>query len=109
MMNSLDNWLGIDRNFNIFIGIATFLGFASAIVYTYFLGKIGKKDEYSIQIRLNVTNKMFITFIIMFTAFFLITPSEMVHFKQILSMCFSITFLVGAIFAAYYYVRDFRN
>ncbi|PQP85199.1 hypothetical protein C0Q44_12135 [Paenibacillus sp. PCH8] len=109
MMNNLDRWLDVSSNFNIFIGVVTFIGIISAFVYTLFLNKIGKKDEYSLQIRLNVTNKMFISLIIVFALFVVLVPNDMLHYKQIIYMCFAVTVLVGAISAAYYYVRDFKN
>lgn len=109
MINNLDTWLENAENFNLFVGIISSVGILSIIIYTIFLNKIGKKDEYSLQIRLNVTNKMFISLILLFTIFALIVPNEVVHFKQIIYMFFSITVLVGAISAAYYYVRDFKG
>ncbi|KKO52454.1 hypothetical protein [Paenibacillus sp. DMB20] len=109
MINHLDVWLGNNSNFNLFVGIISSVGLISAIIYTYFLSKIGKKDEYSLQIRLNVTNKMFISLTILFILFALFVPSEVVYVKQIIYMCFSITVLVGAISAAYYYIRDFKS
>ncbi|USB33044.1 hypothetical protein [Paenibacillus sp. YPG26] len=109
MINNLDTWLGNGSNFNLFIGIVTFIGILSISIYTYFLNKIGKKDEYSMQIRLNVMNKMFITLAILFIAFIFVVPSGLVYYKQLIYLCVSITALVGAVSAAYYYVRDFKN
>lgn len=108
-MINLDSWLDNGSNFNLFIGIVTSVGILSMIIYTYFLNKIGKKDEYSMQIRLNVTNKMFISLAILFIAFIFVVPNGLVYYKQLIYMCVSITALVGAISAAYYYVRDFKS
>jgi uncharacterized membrane protein len=108
-MNNLDRWLDVSSNFNIFIGVITCIGIVSIVIYTLFLNKIGKKDEYSLQIRLNVTNKMFISLIILFTLFVFLVPNNMLHYKQIIYMCFALTVLVGAVSAAYYYIRDFKN
>lgn len=109
MINQLDTWLDKGSNFNLFIGIVILIGAVSLVIYTYFLNKIGKKDEYSLQIRLNVTNKMFITLIILFIAFIFVVPKDIVYYKQLIYLCFSITALVGAISAAYYYIRDFKK
>lgn len=109
MLNNLDPWLDIRSNFNLFVGIVTSVGLISVIIYTYFLNKIGKKDEYSLQIRLHVTNSMFISLLVLFTVFSVVVPDETVYYKQIIYMCFSIAVLVGAISAGYYYVRDFKN
>lgn len=109
MLNNLDKWLNVMENFNWFVGVVSFVGLLSMVVYTLFLNKIGRKDEYSLQIRLNVTNNMFISIIIIFIVFFLVAPSGLVHYKQIIAACFTITVLVGAISSVYYYVRDFKN
>ncbi|WP_106765806.1 hypothetical protein [Paenibacillus faecalis] len=109
MITNLDVWLGESSNFNLFVGIITSTGIISAIIYTYFLSKIGKIDEYSLQIRLNVTNKMFITLMLLFIIFVLFVPSDVVYMKQIIYMFFAITALVGAVSAAYYYYRDFKR
>lgn len=109
MLNNLDKWLDVKENLNLFVGIISFVGLLSMVVYTLFLTKIGKKDEYSLQIRLNVTNKMFITLMILFIAFALIVPNGLVYYKQLIYAFFSITVLVGAISSAYYYFRDFKD
>lgn len=109
MVNDLDKWLNVTENFNLFVGIISFVGLLSIVVYTFFLTKIGKKDEYSLQIRLNVTNKMFITLMILFIAFTFVVPNGLVYSKQFIYACFSITALVGAISSGYYYFRDFKN
>lgn len=109
MITNLDVWLGESSNFNLFVGIITSIGIISAIIYTYSLSKIGKIDEYSLQIRLNVTNKMFITLMLLFIIFVLFVPSDVVYMKQIIYMFFAITALVGAVSAAYYYYRDFKR
>lgn len=109
MISSLDLWLSHVNNFNLFVGIVIFIGISSMAAYTYFLNKIGKKDEYSLQIRLGVTNKMFISLVILFMMFIFVVPSGLVYYKQLIALCISITALVGAISAAYYYVRDFKG
>lgn len=109
MVNNLDMWLANISNFNLFVGVICSVGLISAVIYTYFINKIGKRDEYSLQIRLNVTNIMFISLVILFTAFVLVVPSEVVYYKQIIFTNFSITALAGAISAAYYYFRDFKH
>lgn|GEM_PF-1753919 len=107
MFEDFDKWLDVSRNFNSFLGVTGAIGLLSMLVYTFFLSKIGKKDEYSIQIRLNVTNKMFTTLMILFIAFFLFVPSEFIHYKQLIAAFASTTLLVGAITSLYYYFRDF--
>lgn len=109
MINELDVWLSNGSNFNVFVGIITFVALISVVVYTYFLNKIGKKDEYSLQIRRSVTSKMFISLVILFIAYIFVVPGNLVYYNQLIYMCFSITALVGAVSAAYYYVRDFKS
>ena len=109
MLNDLDQWLNVTKNFNLFVGVAIFVGLLSVVVYTLFLNKIGKKDEYTLRIRLNVTNNMFITLVITVTAFILLTSNGFVHYSQLIIACFIIAILVGAISSVYYYYRDFKN
>lgn len=59
---------------NFYVGNMPLLGWGY-VLYTFFLSNIGKKNEYSLQIRLNVTNKMFITLTDLFIAFILVVPS----------------------------------
>lgn len=49
------------------------------VLYTFFLRKIGEKNEYSLQIRLNVTNKMFITLTDLFIAFILVASFRLFY------------------------------
>lgn len=90
-------------------GVITFIGLLSMVVYTLFLNKIGKKDEYSLKIRLNVTNNMFIALVITFIVFFIVVPDGFIHYKQIIAALIAITALVGAISTIYYYRRDFKS
>ncbi|MGG4398035.1 hypothetical protein ABEX25_27460 [Paenibacillus thiaminolyticus] len=109
MLNDLDKWLDVPGNLNLFVGIVSSIGLLGVVLYSFFLTKIGKKDEYSLQIRLNVTNKMFITLTVLFTAFIFVVPNGLVYYKQLIIACFCITLLVGAISSAYYYFRDFKK
>ncbi|MFF2888554.1 hypothetical protein [Paenibacillus sp. NPDC057967] len=109
MVHELDQWLKVMDNFNLIVGIMDLVGLLSIVAYTIFLTKIGKKNEYNLQIRLNVTNKMFVTLMVLFIAFIFLVPSGMVHYKQLVYLLFSITALVGAIASGYYFFRDFKS
>ncbi len=109
MIELLDNWLEISRNFNLFVGMTTAVALLSAAAYTYFFNKIGKTDEYGVKIRLNVTNRMFSTLMGLLILFVLLVPQNTEHFRQMLLLCFSVTALVGAVSAGYFYVRDFKS
>ncbi|REK77719.1 hypothetical protein [Paenibacillus paeoniae] len=108
MYKHVDQWLAVSDNFNLFIGILCVIGFGSAIMYTIFLNKIGKKDEYSLQIRLNVTNKMFIALLVLLVAA-TFPDGSAVYFKQLIYSCGVLTMLVGALSSGYYYYRDFKS
>lgn len=109
MITNWDTWLGVSSNFNLFIGILSAVAIISAAAYTIKLSLIGKKDEYSLQIRLQVTNNMFGTLMLLFIIFAFLMPNEIEHYKQIIFTSIPITALVGAISAGYYYIRDFKR
>jgi drug/metabolite transporter (DMT)-like permease len=107
MIEYLDHWLEVSGNFNLFVGVVAAVALLSAAAYTYFFTKIGKTDEYGLKIRLSVTNWMFSTLMGMLVLFVLLVPQHTEHFRQLLLLCFSVTAMVGAVSAVYFYVRDF--
>lgn len=109
MIEYLDSWLDVSGNFNLFVGAVTAVALLSAAAYTYFFSKIGKTDEYGVKIRLSVTNWMFSTLLGMLVLFVLLVPQHTEHFRQMLLVCFSVTALVGAVSAGYFYKRDFKS
>lgn len=109
MIEYLDNWLEVSGNFNLFVGVVAAVALLSAAAYTYFFTKIGKTDEYGLKIRLSVTNGMFSTLMGMLILFVLLGPQHTAHFRQMLLLCFSVTALVGAVSAGYFYKRDFKS
>ena len=108
MIDLLNNWmLKSSQNFNIIVGVTTFLYAVSVIVLVIIIRKFGKSDERTETITLKIVSTMFITKLIMNTLFILLVDSQIDFFRQIFILFEGITFLVGAVYAFKLYRQDF--
>ena len=108
MIDLLNNWmLKSSQNFNIIVGVTTFLYAVSVIVLVIIIRKFGKSDERTETIKLKIVSTMFITQLIMNTLFILLVDSQIDFFRQIFILFEGITFLVGAVYAFKLYRQDF--
>jgi len=109
MIDVLDKWmLESVGNFNIFVGVMTFIYIGSLLVLFFVGKKFGKPDERTNAIYLKIISSMFTTQLIVTTIFISLVDSNIVYFRQFLLLFQAIVFLVGAINAFRLYKKDFN-
>ncbi|MCH7320477.1 6-aminohexanoate hydrolase [Solibacillus sp. MA9] len=109
MIDVLDRWmLESVVNFNIFVGIMTFIYIGSLLVLFFVGKKFGKPDERTNSIYLKIISSMFSTQLIMTGMFISLVDNDIQNFRQFLLLFQAIVFLVGAISAFRLYKKDFN-
>lgn len=109
MIDMLDNWmLESSGNFTI-IGVLTIVIYLGSLLAVFYFGsKIGKSDERTIPIHLNIIFCMFTTQLIINATYISSVDRDIEHFRLIFILFQGIVFLVGAIYAFILYRRDFK-
>ncbi|ATP39784.1 6-aminohexanoate hydrolase [Solibacillus sp. R5-41] len=109
MIDVLDRWmLESVVNFNIFVGVMTFIYIGSLLVLFFVGKKFGKPDERTNAIYLKIMSSMFSTQLIMTGVFISLVDNDIQNFRQFLLLFQAIVFLVGAISAFRLYKKDFN-
>lgn len=109
MIDVLDNWmLESSQNFNIVVGITLVLYIGSVLVLSFIGNKFGKPNERTNGIYLKIISCMFTTQIIMNAIFILLVHRNIEYFRQFFILFQGVTFLVGAIYAARLYKKEFK-
>ena len=109
MIDVLDRWmLESVGNFNIFVGVMTFIYIGALLVLCFVGKKFGRPDERTNAIYLKIISSMFTTQLIMTGLFISLVDSNIHYFRQFLLLFQAIVFLVGAINAFRLYKKDFN-
>ncbi len=100
----IDNQLGEINNFNIFIGI-TLLLIITSVGVVYFIGKKMGSDERSESILTKMGSIGFIVYILLNS---LIINTNVLHYKQFLTMNLSLSLIVATTYLIIRYRKDLK-
>lgn len=100
----IDNQLGEINNFNIFIGI-TLLLIITSIGVAYFISRKMGSDERSESILTKMGSISFIVYILLNS---LIINTNVLHYKQFLTMNLSLSLIVASVYLIIRYRKDLK-
>lgn len=93
----LDKWLSSSTvHFNIFVGLTFAVALTSIGIMGFLYRKIGKRDERTSVLYLNVSNIMLVTLLALLTLFIAWVDKDTIHFRQLLLAIMALTFGSGA-------------
>ena len=103
----LDDWLASDiLHFNFFVGMIMLISFASIIVLSLLMKKIGSEGERKYIIKLRIGNIMFTSLLLFLTLFILWIPTDSIFYRQYLIALITLSLLVGTISTIYFYWKQ---
>lgn len=99
----LDNWLGReDLHFTIFVGIVTFLVLISFLVLDALMKRIARKEEQGFITKLRINSIMYHSLLILLVLFILFVPTDLIYYKQYLTLVIPLSILVGVVSSIYF-------
>ncbi|MDX8365356.1 hypothetical protein [Cytobacillus sp. IB215665] len=103
MIDLLDIW--VKDHYEFFIGSVTFVALTALMIMSIFQKKIGGEGERAYNTKLKIAYSMYITLLLVLTAFILVMPSNAMFYRQYLVICIVLSIIVGAIYTVKLYLN----